>query len=260
MNYLKCLTILEENSNPCSDDEYLERSVKSMYYGYNSDSICGIKDTESVYLAVSHTYSKLVGLDQKNIIGKPETDIPCNTGSAYVFCQQDREVESSRTKHRYLNVYDYKTGTEAHIVNKLPIINPSTNNVLGTQYVAEKLELSSPIAIINKLYQHNRSFSGISLNVSAIPIASLKLTPREREVLFCISIGLTDRKTIANFLSMIHNKNIGHDTTVKDVLHSLYQKIPHINSIQTLMEYAISNGYNQSIPESILLEGSFSID
>lgn len=255
MTFSKYLMILDEQLLNFDDDEYLEQSVKSLYRSYSNNFICGTKNTQSIYLGVSQSFAELVGLHPRSIIGKTEMSFPCKVSEmSGQFYKQDRYVEKTRMKHRYLDIHHFITGVDAYIFRKIPIINPATNNVVGTHFVAGKLKSNNSIKLFNLLHQTHREIRSNEYT------EKLKLTNREHEVLFCIAIGFTNRKSIAAFLSMVYKKNIGHETTVKDALNSLYQKLYPINSINLLRDYALANEYDQNIPKNILLEGSFFID
>lgn len=228
------------------DDSFLYEVVKGFYYGYNNNHNSFIKTTSSTYAAVSKQFAELVGLNVESLIGKSDFEIICGAKEqAQMFYDQDRLVEMTRKKHRFLDINNYATGIGIYIFRKSPILNPATNNILGTYCIISKFKGSSAInAFLN--------FQNRGVNISQRDLIRYNsLTSREQETLFCVANGLTDRKLIANFLSVIQKKEIGIETT-KKILQTLYQKFPCANNIPALHEYALKHKYYELIPEGLI--------
>lgn len=246
--------IYQDNLYPYTDHEYMAQTVSAMYRSYSNNYLCAIKNNNSVYLAASESFVKSVGMTQENIIGKTELDFKCSIKNYHqIFYNQDRLVEKVRQKLRFLDIHPYKNGTLAYITRKAPIINPATNNVLGVYLISSTLKPNMTNKIIKDIHQFNILEDYNHL----IYLSDVKFSPREVEIMFCISIGIVERKKIALFLSEIHGKSIKHDATVKSSLKAIYNKIPNINSISDLSNYIERNNLNGQIPPSMLKIGSY---
>lgn len=246
--------IYQDNLHPYTDEEYMTQTVRAMYRSYSNNSLCAIKDTNSIYLAASKSFVKTVGMTQENIIGKTELDFSSQVKNHYKeFYAQDRLVETQRQKLKFLDIHRYENGIAAYITRKLPIINPATNNVLGTYLVFSALKPN----ITNKAIKDIHKFNDLSKVKSLNGLADINFSPREAEIIFCISMGITERKKIALFLSALHGKSIKHDATIKSTLKSIYNKIPNINTISDLSNCIEQHNLNCQIPQSMLKIGSF---
>lgn len=243
----KYLDIYTKQLHGESDELFFKNTISSFYYSYSHMEIAFIKNTTSHYVAVSSQFAALRGLEPHELIGKLDFEIPDKISEfAQIFYQQDREVEASRKKRRFLDVHYYADGLGIYVFRKAPIINPSTNNALGIYCVASKFKGKSSMSVVQLLAKEpvNRQCN--------LDICMGALTRREQEVLFCVANGLTDRKLIARFLSAIHGKEIGADATIKNILKSLYNKIPCGSTISSLANYGMIRKCHTFIPESIM--------
>lgn len=252
-NDMRFVKLYKQHQLTQDDETFLQNVVAGFYYGYNNSHISYIKTTSSTYAAVSKQFADLVGVTVEELIGKSDFDLLCKAKElAQTFYDQDRMVETTRKKFRFLDINHYATGIGIYIFRKCPIINPTTNNVLGTYCVVSKFKSSSAINAVFNFQNYGKHIHQNDL------IQYKSLTTREQETLFCIAHGLTDRKLIANFLSTIHQKNISTETT-KKILQAIYEKIPSANTMPALHEYATKHKYYEVIPESIVNKISFGI-
>lgn len=241
-----------------SDEEYLEQKILSIYR-FKSDTVCGIKDHDSVYIASSNASAKLLGFcEVKKIVGKKDEDIPCKLArDAEIFFMQDREIEQTRSTRHYLNTYEYFSGVLPLKCSKTPIINPATNNVLGVYYEGNQLLINNILQIIFDLHGNRFGYYS-SLYLGNNP-KQFNLTNREQEVLYCICLGFSTRKAIANLLSYIHNREIRVNTIVDEVFKGLYRKLPCKSTAQ-LLEFAVANKLYLHIPKQFIPLGTFEMD
>jgi len=197
-----------------TDDEYLEKYM-SYIHTFKANEIYGIKDTSSTHLLSTTGFAKMVGLkNSKDSFGKKDKEMPCKTAEfADVFNIQDREVEKTRSEKIILDIHEFSTGFGMVQTIKSPIINPTTQNVLGTIFRASNFTISSQLKIIMEL--HGKKFSHTSSMTISNAYKKLNLSNLEQEVLFCICLGFGSKKSIANFLSFIHEKEISSETTVR---------------------------------------------
>ena len=230
-----------------NDQEYIEQLVQKFYINsFNQISV--IKNSEGVYLAATSKFANLIKLTPQQIIGRrvlPEIN------KAYKFCAKDNPNLPTNFVKRYINVLNLNGQNEIYIFNHLLITNPTTTNVVGTHFFAEKF---CPISIFDVMLNMHGCTSKDNAQ------HHLKFTKRESEILFCISIGLTSRKSIANFLSTIYKTDINPNTIVKDTLKALYAKISCGNSIHGLMEFTRRNQQISQIPPHLIRPACFSVE
>lgn len=228
-----------------NDYEYFINTLKSFYLlTSNTQSVSFIRDNNDIYATTSDKFAKLVGYTINELLGKTNFElIEKGSSLSKIYAEQDKQVRKLRKKLHFLDIHDKSEKVNLYIYRKSPIINPSTNSVLGVYCVVEEYKPRSGIYALNKIYNRYKNNNLID--------KIDRLTPREQEVLFCVSNGMIERKLISNFLSDIHQKSIGADTTIKDILSSLYGKTG-CTSMSDLMNYAIKIGQNQNIPMSLL--------
>ena len=245
---MKYVELYNRHKDILNDEKYFQNVISSFYFSYGFKHIAYIKTTSSTYAAVSKQFADLVGLSPEHLLGKSDFEIQCGAKNlAKVFYDQDRLVENTRKKRKFLDINNYASGVGVYIFRKIPIINPSSNSVLGTHCVISLFKSNSPI---NTLLNFNNGRENI-LSKQDVQLYNT-LTTREKEVLFCIVNGLTDRKLISSFLSTIHNKSIGADSTIRNILSSLYNKLPCVNTISSIHNYVIQRSCYRLIPNSIL--------
>jgi hypothetical protein len=238
-----------------SDEEYLEQYIMHIYR-FKLNQICSIKNTNLAYIAITPTLANMFGFDDaENAIGLKDEQLPCKLSDmAEVFHAQDQEVLQSQSVKYTINILDYHTGFTILKCIKEPVINPATNNILGICNYYKKFNVNTTLEAIFNI--HNSPF-GRSLTAKN-DSNNLSLTQTEIEVLFCICLGLTNRKEIAKFLSIVHKKEVRADTTVHDAFKRLYAKLACNNQVQ-LLENAVKHKLHLEVPQTLLPYGSFSI-
>ena len=166
------------------------------------------KDTESILLGVSIKCVETHGYKNIDIsIGTTDYDIPCKVSeSADIFRSQDKEARQTRSIKNVIDIHEYYTGFAAVKSTKTPIINPATNNILGTFWLGRSLEMDINLKTI--LDVHRQRFGKQSSMEITNGSVVLKLTNLEQNVLFCICLGISSRKDITNLLSVIYKKEL----------------------------------------------------
>jgi hypothetical protein len=135
--------------------------------------------------------------------------------------------------------------------SRSPIVNPATNNVLGTIALVTKFEFNLGLKTI--LDMHKVRFGGQPSMVLMNNNSHMSgLTNIESEVLFCICLGINERKAIANFLSVIHKRGISAKTTVNDAFRRLYKKLG-CNTPSQLLEFVVINDLHLQIPKAFFI-------
>jgi hypothetical protein len=255
--------LIRSAQEPLSDNAYLDKWISDVYQ-FKSHEVCNIKNTNSTYVMATPIFAKmLVGYDNiSRVIGRfgigdDESGLPPKTATlSNIFFQQDREVEKTREIKYQINILDYYTGFTIVKCFKVPIINHATNNVIGT--FAQNNEFIPDNTLKTILNIHGERFgTHTSIDVSNHS-NKFYFTKLEQEVLFCVCLGISNKKHVAQFLSFIHKKDVCADTTVNDAFRRLYRKLGCKTSVQ-LIEHAVANNLHTQIPASFLTYGSFSL-
>lgn len=228
-----------------SDEQYLIKIVQSFYLHYHN-SIAGIKNKNSVHLATTDAYAKLVGVCKERIIGHSDIGIASFTSNEHKlnFHRQDRVVEQTKKIHKFLNIQNYSSGFDAFIFVKSPLINPFTKNVVGTKYVCEKL-----------IVQHIKHFF-INNNVLVLDLNIIKFSERETEILFFMVLGFNNHKQIALLINLFKNDDrLTHDNVRYSVKRML--KITGCFQSDDLLDCLAQSNYSFLMPKSLMRPNSF---
>jgi len=249
--------LFKNAEQPLSDNEYLEKLIVCNYR-FSGHEMWQMKDTNSICMAISPAFANLLGFKKaEEMVGRKDYEVPCKVAEvADVFYKQDREVKQSGNSKHFLDIHEYFTGTSVLKSKKAPIINPYTNNILGNLWQGAEFTINTTLKTILDLHGNNFGMHS-SLNVTDIE-NNFKLTNIELEVLFCLCLGFSHKKSIAGFLSFIYKQDINTDTTVNDAFRRLYRKTS-CNSKSQLLEFAVANNLHLQIPKSFLISGSFEI-
>ena len=248
--------LIERTGKPLSDKDYLNKYIESVNLIYPNGTWL-IKDCGSAIISMAIANSRMLGYKTaEDAIGVKDENSPCSRVAeiAETFYAQDREVERAKEKLRILDIHEYFTGLTFLDSIKAPIINPYTDSVLGTLCHGKQFFPSSQLK--NILDIHGIKFGKHpSMKITNNP-GKFKLTEIERDVLFCICLGVNSRKDIACLLSAIYKKNVSAETTVNDTFRRLYEKLD-CNSPTQLLAFAEYSQLNLQIPKSFFPTGSF---
>ena len=249
--------LTQKFQQPLSDNNYLEKYIECANLFY-PNKIWGVKNHESVCISTTLIQAKMVGYNKvSGAIGLKDEEYPCETAKiAETFYSQDREVRATRKNLHMLDVHEYCTGLAFLKTIKTPIVNPDTGKLLGTFGHCTPFNPSSNLKTILDI--HGIRFGKhSSMKITNDP-GEFKLTEIERDVLFCICLGVNSRKDIACLLSAIYKNTVSAETTVNDTFRRLYEKLD-CNSPTQLLAFAEYNRLNLQIPKSFFPTGSFII-
>lgn len=105
--------------------EYINNFIKAIkLLSEHSDDIVGLKDVNSVHIACSRHYSKIVGLAQaEDASGRTDFDMPCTGTSQYAsqYIEEDKTLINNKKIDivtSILNVHNYSDGLKARVFKK----------------------------------------------------------------------------------------------------------------------------------------------
>ena len=247
--------LIAKAQEPLTDKEYLDQCITDMYL-FRPHEICAVKDMNSIYVGITLACAQIHGFKNINqAIDTTDNDIRCKVSElADILRSQDRQVEQTRSVKYILDIHEYHTGFAALKTTKHPIINPSTNHVLGAFCHASKFKLDIGLKTILELHGHK--FDKCHSMDILSNFGKFELTEIERSVLFCVCLGISHRKDVANFLSAVYKKTVNAETTIHDAFRRLYRKL-NCNTPMQLPEFAVYNDLHLQIPQAFLPTGSY---
>lgn len=235
------------------------------------------KDLNSVYLGCNQNLAQISGLDTpEDIIGKTDYDFFWGKKNAAQFIKDDKHVIKTRAVHISEYALPAESADEEVIIRteKSPLFdhNGQVIGVLGVatdmtaERKAEQLKLKNETYVsvvkehekfklfINDIQQCIQAYKITLLNdkagltVNYDENETIKLTKREYEVLYLLSIGKST-KEIASFISKLEGKKLSHATIDVIINKQLYPKFQVFNRGQ-LIEKATLLKIIPFIPDS----------
>lgn len=133
-----------------------------------------------------------------------------------------------------------------YILRKTPLI--INNKLIGMQVTAEEFIINSFNRLLNKNIKLHPSIKHEHKYITGY-------SSFQQEIIFCLLNNKTNYKSIANFLSKLHNNTI-HDTAIRDSLQAIYNKIIVTNK-EHLIDSLFYLGFDNHIPKSLFPNGVY---
>ena len=241
-------------------DEYLILNFNGLYYvmhRFINDIVNKISFYSIEINPMSSKYfAETVGLKIEEILGKIYF-LSCFDQFLDIVLDEDRVVIETKKTHTFLKVNKFHNVIKPMVIFKSPIINPTTNHVVGVLF--QGFEYSATCNIthqINKLY--NIFDDSEHKYKTSCSKKCIQLTKREKQVVFFFLAHLGSQE-IADILYKIDNKKVSKSTIDSIFTDKLYVKFNVTNRV-ALHTKLIELGYDKFIPQEILTKGSFKLD
>jgi DNA-binding CsgD family transcriptional regulator len=230
-----------------NDTEFFKKMVQtaeSLYSGL-PNKIFGIKDTSSIHRFTSAGYANLIGVTPEFIIDKPDSELPWDNGRfAQHFRKEDCDVMTRKQPQAYLKINNFTDGLKPRLFIKYPIINPETNNAIGTFY--EGMDFS----LLNLQYSSLNHQKLKSSKATPLDISDVILTKREKQIACFILLNFSSQE-IADAISSLDGSHISSKTVDSIIRNQLLHKFHAVNRMQ-LCEAIRNSPYNFLYPEELL--------
>lgn len=254
----KASTIQLNESTPMNEDKkYLDEIVIPYFSGFIHQNIdTGLFTPDGVIIASSIKGANNYGVDHEELVGMSyytmdldfiakiceSSEIEDLIGIASLFKkigELNKIIAKEKKAVNYIDVIPYKSHYSATIVTHIPIINPITNNVIATQAIGNNFYLYGIVDYINSIHKEQNL-------VPLKPfVANINLSPRQHEVLFLLTVGLSQLE-IAKVLG------ITRGTVSSIITHQLSNKLGLLSTdTLKLVEMACNMGLDKYIPPSL---------
>lgn len=212
----------------------------------NMPVFAGAKDLNSRCIWTTSISAELFGFrSPEEVLGTLEADSVNNKQFAEEWIKNDKNVLSSSESQLFIEpVFLLKYGTVDVICTKIPLYD-ERDEISGIYWAANSITKKSISNFIQTVNQHmETAYNKTSKRMRVVSDKHTpKLTPRELDVLFYTMRGKT-AKAIAKCL-------IISARTVESHIENLKMKFA-CHTKQQLIECAITEGYLETVPNSIL--------
>ena len=228
-------TIFNEiNQTELDNNQFLAEYVKAFYL-LNSNKTAALKKIGAEYIAATSGYIKLIGHKSVDeIINTTDEQAPCGLSLfSETYKQQDRLVEKCKKTLSFLEVHDFSNGLGMHVFDRVPIINPATNDIVAIGIHTEPFQTRNMLETMQSIHK-KRAIEKIN---PAVFSSNLKLGEKQLEILFCLVIGFKEDKAIAKFINDVKNVDYG-GKNIKSNIKDLFKKF-NVTTRDQLIESAI---------------------
>lgn len=228
-------------------NDFLKKVVEAVRFisTASSKQMIGIKDIQSNHIYCSEYLLQMIGLTEKEAIGKKvhlslyDNDFDFEK----IIIDEDQKIIQSRESQTFLKINKFKNGLIPYFCQKSPLINPETNEVEGV--------ITQGYAV--GLTHFKNHFLKKSSEIKST--TSIHLTKREKQVIYFFMSHLSSQE-IADVLSKIEEKSISKSTIDSVFNEQLYSKFKVYNR-PDLYKKLQESGFENKIPHELLQSGSF---
>lgn len=158
--------------------------------------------------------------------------------------REEREVILTKVIKHAINVNYFEGEIQPYLTSKYPLVNISTGSVVGVLVVFQKLLINSlQHLLLRAINAYNK--------VSLVNFEHLKLTKREKQLIFLFINGLSS-KEIALILSNLEGKAVAKSTIDNIFMNQLRVKF-NAHSRESLYDRLIEFGFDNMIPSDLLI-------
>ena len=234
-----------------TDQEFFEHycACADVVFNNGEDEVAFIKNLQHEFSYLSPQYLKAVSPVGTVVLEKEKQHTELQQRVHETVINQDQEIHTTLKPKvcLYVDIYD-----RIGIIRKYPIINPDTNNVVGTIGLVSPYTMPNILATLYKI-------NGIKHQITTTPDKEqlkYELSEKQNMVLF-LYLNKYSNAEIAEILTML-----GYPTSkprVNDHLKSL-KFIFHAKTKEELIDKGISLNYHLLLPRKFLQIGSYEIE
>ena len=227
--------------------EFLRKVIETVSFisTVSPKQMVGIKDIHSNHLYCSNYLLKMIGVTEKEAIGKKVYLALYDNDPDFekIIIDEDQKIMQFREPQTLLKINKFKNGLTPYFCQKSPLINPETNKVEGIMTQGYEIGLT---------HFQNHFLKKSSELKSTIDI---HLTKREKQVIYFFMSHLSSQE-IAEILSKMEEKSISKSTIDSVFNEQLYSKFKVYNR-PDLYKKLQEAGFENKIPHELLQSGSF---
>ncbi len=232
-----------------NDNDFLAMQVWMMHNVLVNEPIA-IKNNNLEYVALS---DKFIETFNKNKLDRSELSYNKldlgELNSIETHNQEQRVIDNLVIQHS-MYILKIDKNLSYFLMRKRPLINPTTNVVVGILIIARKIELWR----LHKEYIKQL----VKPVFSKREISKVSLSDQQRQIVFCMILGFHSRKEISEILSTITNENY-NETRIKNSIKRIYDKF-ECNSTVELLNLICNTSIKIDLPIENVPEGNYVVE
>ena len=229
--------------NPQNNEDFLKSfilQIQNLTHSINDQRIC-VKNIDSITVFCSKAFTNFLMIDSKDILGKI-TWLPLYNDDPEIeklIIKEDQSVIITRESSSIFKVNNINNKLESYLCIKSPIINPTTNDVIG---IFVNCIGNGVYNLLTTITQENKKLP--------VQIKLPHLNRREKQVIFLFLSHLSSNE-IADALYKLEGQHIKKSSVDSIFNDQLYIKFS-VNSRIALYNKLLDAGYDKLIPKEIL--------
>ena len=237
-----------EVTETLNDENFFCRYLWLMNHSF-TDEMLLLKNSKCEFIAFTEKMANEFNLSTQ-LLGKTfdAADDVAQKVKEEIF-KQEQSLLKNQTPQNSFYFYRKENQINNYFVRKRPLINPATKNSVGIMVVTTKVRPNMQRRFIMK------EFLGFSepVLISSKP----DLGTLHQQILFCLLLGINNRKEIANTLSKITGKEIS-ENQIKNALQALYKEFD-CSSYSQLVTLTLNGQIPFQIPDQTIPPGNYLI-
>ena len=202
-------------------------------------SYCAIIDQKSNIINQSDSFREIFNVGNKAMLYDNEIFVKYKP----TLLQHDKLIISNKTSSP---IFLINILNKNYTLRKTPLI--INKQLIGIQVTVEEFIINSFNKLLNKNIELHPSIKHEHKYITGY-------SSFQQEIIFCLLNNKTNYKSIANFLSKLHNNTI-NDTAIRDSLQAIYNKIIVTNK-EHLIDCLFYLGFDNHIPKSLFPNGIY---
>lgn len=245
MIHAKKYTKLIKQIPKLSDEEYLAFQVSQLTNMFSREK-AAIKNIDLEYIAFTNHFADEFDFDE-TCLGQTTQQIAEQTPeAAKQIHQQEMEIITTQLHKSVLFFRKADSYNICFMMRKFPLINPSTQNIVGILITAKRMNI---MKFRNLLSKHI-----FRRNIEPPMEVEKQLNEKQLLIVTCLLLGFHKRKEIANLLNRSFMKGV-NEIQIKNSLQTLYDRYKCNSTMELIELISNSDNFEYEISASLASEG-----
>lgn len=242
---------LKEQIPTFTNEEYLQSHIMQLKNMFHNE-IAAIKNINLEFIAFTKHFAEALNFNE-NYLDKRLEQINTQTPQGILQNnKQEMKLINSRKSQIILFFANVNGSNHCFLTRKFPLINPSTQDVVGILMIAKKIDILEFRRMLSTTFLKREA-------VYNIPTTTEQLTEKQSSIVACLLLGFHKRKEIAHILDkyMSHSMN---EQQIKYSLQLLYDRYKCSSTSELINAICSDPGIEYEIPAKLIPDGVIAIE